>query len=56
MRSLLSLNIIEKRGAYLIDPDGKSLGPGYLESAEQIKNNFDHYWRFYDGRSQSDNP
>jgi hypothetical protein len=56
MRALLTNNILEQTGAYLKAPDGTSLGPGYLEAANQIEENFNKYWRYYDGRSQSDNP
>jgi hypothetical protein len=56
MRALLTNNILEQTGAYLKSPDGISLGPGYLEAANQIEENFNKYWRYYDGRSQSDNP
>ena len=55
MRVLLSSNILNQRGAYLIGPDEESLGPGYLGAAEQIKHNFEHYWRIYNDRSQSSN-
>ena len=54
MRLLLSRNIFKKSGSYIVGPDGVSLGPGYMEAADQIKEDFEHYWRYYDGRSQSD--
>ena len=54
MRVLLSSNIFEQTGSYLKRPDGISLGPGYLEAANQIEENFAKYWRYYDGGSQSD--
>jgi len=56
MRVLLSNNILEQAGAYLKDPDGISLGPGYLEAAGQIEENFNKYWRYYDGGSEGDHP
>ena len=56
MRALLSANILDQKGAYLVGKDGKSLGPGYLGAAEQINKNFEHYRRIYDDRSQSSSP
>lgn len=47
MRELLSSNKLEQRGAFLVDPDQNTLGPGYLEAANQINKNFEHYWRIY---------
>lgn len=55
MRVLLSSNILDQRGAFLIGPDNETLGPGFIGAADQIKNNFEHYWRIYNDRGQSSN-
>lgn len=55
MRVLLSSNILDQRGPFLIGPDDETLGPGFIGAAEQIQNNFEHYWRIYHDRSQSSN-
>tara|TARA_B100000131_G_scaffold221323_1_gene212819 strand:- start:11623 stop:12366 length:744 start_codon:yes stop_codon:yes gene_type:complete len=56
MRALLANNTLSQAGAYLKSPDGSSLGPGYLEAAKQIENEFNKYWRYYNGGSQSNDP
>ena len=53
MRVLLSNNILDQRGGFLVGPDSETLGPGYLGAAEQIKDNFEHYWRIYNDRGKS---
>ena len=53
LRALIANDLLQQSGAYFVDPEGQTIGPGYTEAAEQVGKNFNSYWRRLYG-SQSD--
>jgi recombination protein RecA len=47
LRTLLRTGSLIKAGSYFKLPDGTTIGPGYMEAAEQINENFPLFWRYH---------
>lgn len=53
LRQLIESRSIEPAGSYFRLPNGKTLGPGYMEAALEINKDLDSYRRFYEREIES---
>lgn len=54
LRECLSNDIAKSAGAYFRMPDGSTVGPGYIEAAQQINQNLYEYRRDYERKNYRD--